>query len=280
MISAMSNSGAWSTVEGAASWQASAAQREQAMAETTELLLSLAGVVPGARVLEIGAGTGDVALLAARRVGPSGAVLATDASAAMLEVAARLARDGGLTHVETLVVRAEELDLREGSFDAAISRNCFMFVRDLPRALRAVRQALRRGGRLATSVWGPAENNPYHGVPIAVVRRRGAIPTPPPEVVQAFTLSDGETLAAAMAEAGFADVRIQRANAARSFPSLEEAIRVAREFPTFVALLSGLADHEREVAWDEIRRKWARFTTSSALDLPGEQLVISGENRG
>jgi SAM-dependent methyltransferase len=248
------------------------------MAETTELLLSVAGVVPGARVLEIGAGTGDVALLAAQRVGPAGAVLATDASAPMLEVAARLARDAGLTNVSTRAVRAEELDFPQNSFDAAVGRNCFMFVTDMPRALRAIRKALRRGGRIAASVWAAAERNPYHGVPVAAVRRRGAIPTPVPEVVQAFSLSDGETLASAMREAGFAEVRIQRAKAARSFPSLEDALRTAREFPTFVTLLSGLGEEERAAVWDEVAREWRRFEKEGALELPGEQLVISGEN--
>jgi SAM-dependent methyltransferase len=278
MIELMGKAGAWSTAEGAASWQASAALRQQTMAETTELLLSAAGVAPGARVLEIGAGTGDVALLAAQRVGPSGAVLATDASAPMLEVAARLARDAGLTNVSTRAVRAEELDLPPSSFDAAVGRNCFMFVTDTPRALRAIRKALRRGGRIAASVWAAAERNPYHGVPVAAVRRRGAIPTPVPEVVQAFSLSDGETLATAMREAGFSDVQIRRAKADRAFPSVDEAVRIAREFPTFVALLGGLGDDEREAVWNEIATEWRRFATSGALELPGEQLVISGEN--
>ena len=278
MIARVNDSGAWSTAEGAASWQASAAQRERAMAETTELLLSAAGVAPGSRVLDLGAGTGDVALRLAKRVGAKGSVLATDASAAMLEIAARLAKEAGATNVATLAVRAEELDLPASSFDAAISRNALMFVTDLRRAFRAVRSALRRGGRFAASVWGPAERNPFHGVPIAAVRRRGAIPDPPPEVVQAFTLSDGETVASALREAGFTGVEMRRARAARSFPSLEDALRTAREFPTFVALLGSLSAEEREEAWQEIAREWRRFAAGGRVEMPGEQLVISGEN--
>src|SRR5713101_7907244 len=176
----MTPPGAWSTAEGAASWQASLAQRQQSLAFVTELLFAQAGIGPGVRALEVGSGTGDAALLAAARVGPAGSVLATDASAPMLEVAARLAREAGFTNVSTRAVRAEDLDLPPGSFDAAISRNCLMFVPDLPRALRAVRTALRPGGRFAASVWGPLERNPFHGAPIAAVRRRRAIPLPPP----------------------------------------------------------------------------------------------------
>jgi SAM-dependent methyltransferase len=248
------------------------------MAETTELLLSAAGVGPGSRVLDLGAGTGDVALLVARRVGAGGSVLATDASAAMLEIAARLAQEAGAANVATLAVRAEELDLPPGSFDAVISRNALMFVSDLRRAFRAVRSALRRGGRFAASVWGPAERNPFHGVPIAAVRRRGAIPDPPPEVVQAFTLSDGETVASALREVGFTGVEVRRASAARSFPSLDDALRTARDFPTFVSLLGSLTAERREEAWEEIAREWRRFATAGRVEMPGEQLVISGEN--
>src|SRR5947208_508756 len=82
----MSAPGAWSTAEGAASWQASIAQRQQSLAAATELLFAWAGIGPGMRVLEVGSGTGDLVLLAAGRIGPAGSVLATDASAPMLEV--------------------------------------------------------------------------------------------------------------------------------------------------------------------------------------------------
>src|SRR6266851_170599 len=95
----MTPPGAWSTAEGAASWQASLAQRQQSLAFVTELLFAQAGIGPGVRALEVGSGTGDAALLAAARVGPAGSVLATDASAPMLEVAARLVRCGDLAQL-------------------------------------------------------------------------------------------------------------------------------------------------------------------------------------
>ncbi|MFL5311756.1 MAG: class I SAM-dependent methyltransferase [Myxococcales bacterium] len=269
--------GAWSTPEGAASWQASLAQRQQSLAAATELLFAEARIRPGMRVLEVGSGTGDLALLAAGRVGAAGTVLATDASAPMLELAARVARDAGLTNVSTRAVRAEELDLPAGSYDAAIARNCLMFVTDIPRALGAIRTALRRGARFAASVWGPLERNPFHGAPIAAVCRRRAIPSPAPEVVRAFSLSEGEGLVSAVRGAGFRGVELQRVAAPRRFPTIEEAVKSAREFPTFVALLGLLPEPERERAWDEIAREWSPFATPVGLELPGEQFVVAGE---
>jgi SAM-dependent methyltransferase len=273
----MTAPGAWSTPEGAATWQASLAQRQQSMAATTELLFDRVGLGPAMRVLEIGSGTGDLALLAAARVGPAGSVLATDASSAMLEVAARLAGEAGLANVSTRAVPAEDLDVPPRSFDAAISRNCLMFVGDLPRALGAIRTALRPGARFAASVWGPLERNPYHRAPIAAVRRRRAMPSPPPEVVRAFSMSDGDALLAALRDAGFRGVELRRAGAPRRFPSFEEALKSARQFPTFVTLLGLLPEAEREPAWEEIAREWSPFATPAGLELPGEQLVVAGE---
>ena len=67
-------------------------------------MLDLAGVQAGSRVLDLCAGTGDQSLVAARRVGPTGRILATDVSASMLELAARDAAEAGLRQVETRVM--------------------------------------------------------------------------------------------------------------------------------------------------------------------------------
>src|SRR5438067_12981712 len=78
----------WASSEAAEVWRQGAARRAQALAVATERMLKGAGVQPGMRVLDVAAGTGDQSLLAARLVGPSGAVLATDISASMLRAAA------------------------------------------------------------------------------------------------------------------------------------------------------------------------------------------------
>src|SRR5450432_3970430 len=62
----------------------------------TELMLDLAAVGPGARVLDVAAGAGDQTLQAAARVGPQGHVLATDISPRILALAASHAQRVGL----------------------------------------------------------------------------------------------------------------------------------------------------------------------------------------
>src|SRR5215472_17057189 len=88
--------GTWGPREAAAEWRRGAAARLQAFGPATKMMLDLAGVAEGSRVLDVGAGAGDSTVVAARRAGSRGRVLATDVSASMLEAAAELAGPAGL----------------------------------------------------------------------------------------------------------------------------------------------------------------------------------------
>ena len=74
--------------DAAAAWHGWGPALEQWLAEATTAMLDTAGVRAGSRVLDVAAGAGGQSLAAARRVGPSGSVLATDISPAILEHAA------------------------------------------------------------------------------------------------------------------------------------------------------------------------------------------------
>ena len=106
----------------AEAWQRGVAARTGVLGPVTERMLDLAGVEAGSRVLDIAAGTGEQTLMAARRVGQDGFVLAVDIAPEMLQVAADEARTAGLVNVEILVADALALDLNADSFDAAICR--------------------------------------------------------------------------------------------------------------------------------------------------------------
>src|SRR5215471_5497993 len=120
--------GTYGSVEAAAGWRRSSVARAQVLAPLTERMLDLAGVGVGDRVLDVAAGAGEQSLAAARRIGPTGAVLATDIAAEMLALAAEAAAQAGLRNVETRVLDARDLDLEPESFDSAISRLALMLV--------------------------------------------------------------------------------------------------------------------------------------------------------
>ena len=263
--------------EAAEAWRRGEAAREAVLGAATELMLDLAGVGPGGRVLDVAAGTGTQTLLAARRVGPSGYVLAIDISANMLALATEAAREAGLANVETRVVDARSLDLEPDSFDAAISRNGLMLIPDVQRALACIRRALKPGGKLAAVVFSTAEKNPSMALPAAVVRRRAGRPEPAPDEPGVFALGAPGRLEAVLRHAGFREVAVQAVPTRRRFASVPEAVaRFKDASPLLRDLTTDLSEAEREAAWAEIEQELRRFEGSSGVELPGESLVGVG----
>jgi len=137
--------GTYGSSEAAAGWQRSGVARARILAPLTERMLDLAGVDIGHRVLDVAAGTGEQTLLAAQRVGPTGAVLATDIAARMLALAEEAVARVGLENVETRVLDARDLNLEPESFDAAIARLALMLVPERARVMAGIHQALKPG---------------------------------------------------------------------------------------------------------------------------------------
>ena len=170
----------WESREVAEAWRQMRAQDRGVFAAATERMLDLAGVGAGDREVDVAAGTGEQTLAAARCVGPTGSVLATDISASMLAVAADVLRQEGWSNVETLVANAQRLDLPPDSLDAAISRFGVMLIPAHQEALAAIRRALKPGGKLAAMVWLTAERNPFFALPLGILQARGLLPPSEP----------------------------------------------------------------------------------------------------
>jgi SAM-dependent methyltransferase len=116
--------------------------------DTTEIVLRRAGLVPGMRVLDIGCGGGDVSLLAADLVGPSGFVLGIDRSTEAVTAARRRVDAAGIRHVQFAVSELEAFST-DVPFDALIGRLVLMYLSDPAATLRALIRHLRSGGIVA-----------------------------------------------------------------------------------------------------------------------------------
>jgi ubiquinone/menaquinone biosynthesis C-methylase UbiE len=243
----------------------------------TELMLDLARIGPGDRVLDIAAGAGEPAMTAAKRVGPTGSVLATDISSNILAYAQRAAAAQGLTNLETRVMDGEHLELPDASFDAALSRVGLIYFPDRQRALAEVRRVLVPGGRIATIVYATAENNQFFSIPIGIIRRRAQLPPPVPGQPGPFSLGEDGVLEAAYRQAGFREIAIRTVAAPLRMASAEEYMRFAREsFGALHQMLAGVTEAEREATWDEITRELRQFEGAEGFVRPCELIIGVG----
>ena len=107
-----------------------------------------AGIGPGMRVLDLGSGAGDVALVAGELVGPTGSVLGLDRSPEGVARASARARAAGAAHVRFAVSDLHEVN-EPGPFDAIVGRFILMYFRDPADVLHRLVRLLRPGGAAA-----------------------------------------------------------------------------------------------------------------------------------
>lgn len=244
----------------------------------TELMLDMAGVKEGSRVLDVAAGAGEQTISAARRAGPKGSVLATDLSPEILRFAANAAQEAGVTNVETLELDGEELDtLEENSFDAVISRVAMIYFPDQQKALKGMKHCLKPGGKVAAMVYSTADKNGFFSIPVSIIRRRAKLPPPLPGQPGPFSLGGEGVLAEALSKAGFNNVVSKTINAPLRVNTAADCLRFEQEsFGALHQMLSGLTAEEQQAAWDEIAEELSNFENGGGFEGPCELVIAAG----
>jgi SAM-dependent methyltransferase len=109
---------------------------------------ALGEISPGERVVDVGCGAGIDSLIAAKKVGPEGAVIGVDMTPAMLEKARSSATDAGLSNVEFRQGFGEALPVPDGWADVVISNGVLNLMPDKSAALGEIARVLKPRGRL------------------------------------------------------------------------------------------------------------------------------------
>lgn len=247
----------------------------QWLGAATERMFDLARVESGSRVLDVAAGAGEQSIAAARRVGPTGHVLATDIAPALLEHALVDARAAGLSNISVQELDGEQLDtLPAASFDVVISRVGLIYFPDQQRALKGMRHALKPGGRVAAVVYSTPDRNGFFSIPVKIIRERAKLPPPLPGQPGPFSLGAEGVLATAFSNAGFRDVVVQAVPSPVKLPSAAECVRFEREsFGALHQMMSTLSDAERADVWRDIEAELRQFESAGGFVGPCEMLV-------
>ena len=108
--------------------------------------VEMARLRPGHRVLDLAGGTGDIANLAARRIGADGRVVLADMNRAMLDHGRDRLFDGGVANVAFVQAQAEALPFPDAAFDSVMVAFGVRNFTDKEAGLAEMRRVLRDGG--------------------------------------------------------------------------------------------------------------------------------------
>jgi ubiquinone/menaquinone biosynthesis C-methylase UbiE len=228
-----------------------------------------AAVPAGARVLDIAAGTGALALEAAKTGGP---VLATDFSPGMIEAVL----SHGLPNLEGRVMDGQALDLPDGAFDAAFSMFGIMLFPDWRAGLAEMARVVRPGGSGTIGTWAEPEGAASTLLLGKLIEALfpGAGQDARPEGLA--MLSDAGRLVEAMVQVGFRDIRVTRVSS--DFPVDIAMLAEPDRLFQFSPYWSGLGDAERGVVVAAIRG--AIEARGGALPVPSPALIATGVRAG
>ena len=179
-------------------------------------LIQAADPRPGARVLDVGCGTGIVARQIASRLGSGGKVTGLDLSANMLAVArAAAVRDGVV--IEWREGNAEKLPFPESSFDLVLCQFTLMFIADKATALKEMRRVTTANGRVLVSVWQGLDQHPFYLTLDNVIQQRLGMSA----LHEIFALGNADDLHALLEGAGFRRVEIKPLSMTARVPNPE-----------------------------------------------------------
>ena len=255
-------------------WERWRAELEEALTPVRTWLITQLAPQPGDTVLELSAGPGDTGFAAAALVGEGGRLISSDFSPEMVEVARRRGAELGLENVDYRVIDGERIDLDVASVDGVLCQSGYMLMADPAAALSETRRVLRPGGRLAMSVWGAPDLNPWASIGGRILVERGLLPSPEPGAPGPFSMASEERTRALLEDAGFTEVRTDEVSVRFPFRDIDDYERWVSDLSgSFAMVLRGLPDGELEAIRAELRTAFEPYATQQGYELGGVALT-------
>lgn len=231
-------------------------------------LIGAAALSSGERVLDVGCGTGIVARLAAREVGPEGVVEAVDVNPGMLAVAKAAS---GATSIAWHEASAESMPFGDDTFDAAFCQMSLQFVEDPTKALEEMRRVLKPKGRAALNMPGPTA--PLFEV-MAEAMGRHIAPQAAGFVRHVFSMHDVDELEALLSAAGFGDVSVQAGVHQLKLPGPKDFLWQYVQGTPLAAVVAGAQASAREALESEVVERWQEFEVDGGMEF-GQRVVVA-----
>lgn len=243
---------------------------------STSRLVDAVAPREGDRVIDVACGTGMVTRSLAERVGDSGLVVGADMSATALRIAQKATL--GLPNVSLINADAENLFFGD-RFDAVTCQYALFFFPDAPRALRNMRQNLRRSGVLGITVHGHKDRVPFYGSILDAMAE--FIPdyvSPGTPALDRY--STPGALAKEVKRAGFRKIRVTNHTFQYSPGGFE---RYWRDYLRYVAKpirekIGALARSKRAALRESVRRNVSPYTDENGTILfPWQVLILTAQ---
>src|SRR3954468_19699155 len=212
---------------------------------------------PGGHVLDVGCGAGGALLPAALRVGPTGEAVGIDRSEGMVARTREAAATAGIDWVRAEVMDAASLEYPDEYFDAVLCAFTLGALADVDAALAEMRRVLRPTGTIGVAQWDPVVDDEWHweGELMQEVADQA-----PPELLaevgrRSGRVADAPRLHAALKDAGFDDIRIDRTHVDRTYPDAEawwEWFRSGGARAFVESLPEAAQEHVRERGLDQL----------------------------
>ena len=236
--------------------------------QSVDALLGAAGIRDGSRVLDVATGAGYVAGAAAQRgADPIG----IDFSAAQV----RMAR-ARYPMVRFEQADAEALPFEPETFDAVVNAFGMCHLPDPDAALREAFRVLKRGGRVAFTVWDTPERAVGFGAVYAAVRAHGSMDVGLPAGPNFFLFSDPAQSAKALRSAGFVSPSCQQVPQVWRISAPEKLFEVFAEGTVrAAATLRAQSPRAREAIRVAVRETVAAYKRGDHFEVPMPALVAA-----
>src|SRR5262245_15471476 len=225
---------------------------------------------PGQTILEIACGAGDTGFAAAARIGHTGKLISTDFAPNMVDAARRQSQRLDLTNVEHRVIDAHNMNLADSCVDGVLCRWGFMLMENPVIALKETHRVLRKGGRLAFSVWGEPAANPWAAIPGQVVQEHTGIAAPPPDAPGIFAMADPTRTRLLLTEAGLQHQRTKEIRMTWRFSNHESFWRFLTTMAGAVAMaIAALPPDEQIMMLGKLEGAVESYRTGKGYEFTG-----------